>query len=247
MNQKTDLVQKEDAAVVPASESTTMLSMIERAATNPDVDIEKMERLWEMKEKMDAKAAELAFNQAMAECQSKMKRIAADSNNPQTRSRYASYAALDKALRPVYTEVGLSLSFDTEDSLIENAVRIVCYVSHAQGHTRKYKTDMDASGLGAKGGAVMTKTHAAGSAMSYGMRYLLKMIFNVAIGEDDNDGNIEVCISINQALELQALAEDVGADIPNFLKYCGVEAFEQLPANRYEGAVKALEKKRAEK
>jgi hypothetical protein len=25
--------------------------------------------------------------------------------------------------------------------------------------------------------------------MSYGMRYLLKMIFNVAVGEDDNDGN----------------------------------------------------------
>jgi len=25
--------------------------------------------------------------------------------------------------------------------------------------------------------------------MSYGMRYLLKMIFNVAVGEDDRDGN----------------------------------------------------------
>jgi hypothetical protein len=35
----------------------------------------------------------------------------------------------------------------------------------------------------------MTKTHAAGAAMSYGMRYLLKMIFNVAVGEDDRDGN----------------------------------------------------------
>jgi hypothetical protein len=48
---------------------------------------------------------------------------------------------------------------------------------------------MPADGKGAKGGDVMTKTHATGAAMSYGMRYLLKMIFNVAIGEDDKDGN----------------------------------------------------------
>ena len=41
---------------------------------------------------------------------------------------------------------------------------------------------------GAKGGDVMTKTHAAGSALTYGQRYLLKMIFNIAIGSDD-DGN----------------------------------------------------------
>ena len=32
-------------------------------------------------------------------------------------------------------------------------------------------------------------THATGSAVSYGQRYLLKMIFNVAVGEDDRDGN----------------------------------------------------------
>jgi hypothetical protein len=48
---------------------------------------------------------------------------------------------------------------------------------------------MPADGKGAKGGDVMTKTHATGAAMSYGARYLLKYIFNVAVGEDDNDGN----------------------------------------------------------
>lgn len=34
----------------------------------------------------------------------------------------------------------------------------------------------------------MTKTHAMGSGVSYGMRYLLRMIFNLAIDQDD-DGN----------------------------------------------------------
>ncbi len=35
----------------------------------------------------------------------------------------------------------------------------------------------------------MTKTHATGAGMQYGMRYLLKFSFNVAVGEDDDDGN----------------------------------------------------------
>jgi hypothetical protein len=71
------------------------------------------------------------------------------------------------------------------------SVAIFCLsatLTHAAGFTRKYLIDMPADGKGAKGNDVMTKTHATGSATQYGMRYLLKMIFNVAIGEDD-DGN----------------------------------------------------------
>jgi hypothetical protein len=67
-------------------------------------------------------------------------------------------------------------------------MRVLCDVSRG-GHVKTYQIDMPADGKGAKGGDVMTKTHAAGAAASYGMRYLLKMIFNVAVGEDDNDGN----------------------------------------------------------
>ena len=165
-----------------------MLAMIERAARDPSVDIDKMERLMQMKERADAKVAETAFNDAMNRAQSQTHRIKADKTNSQTRSEYATYAALDRALRPIYTECGFSLSFDTGDAPPET-VRVLCYVSHNAGFTRTYRVDMPADGKGAKGGDVMTKTHAAGSAMSYGSRYLLKLIFNVAIGEDDDDGN----------------------------------------------------------
>jgi hypothetical protein len=152
------------------------------------VDIDKMERLLEMQERIMAKQAETAFNIALNEVQADMKRIAADANNKQTSSKYASYAALDRVLRPVYTERGLSLSFDTGDGAAEGYVRVLCYVSHSMGHTRTYRVDMACDGKGAKGGDVMTKTHAMGSAFTYGQRYLLKAIFNVAVGDDD-DGN----------------------------------------------------------
>lgn len=142
-----------------------------------------------MQERFMAKQAETAFNIALNDIQAEMRRIAADANNPQTKSNYASYAALDRVLRPIYTQHGLSLSFDTTDGAPEGYARIVCYVSHSMGHTRTYRVDMACDGKGAKGGDVMTKTHAMGSAFTYGQRYLLKAIFNVAVGEDD-DGNL---------------------------------------------------------
>ncbi|MFA6046369.1 MAG: ERF family protein [Phycisphaerales bacterium] len=164
-------------------------SMFERLLKDPAMDPEKMERFMAMQERVTAKTAEAEFNAAMSQAQADIHPIAADAENPQTRSRYASYWALDKALRPIYTQHGFGLSFDTADAPASDWVRVICYVTHAGGHSRTYHADIPADGKGARGGDVMTKTHAVGSALSYGMRYLLKMIFNVAVGEDDDDGN----------------------------------------------------------
>lgn len=183
------MVQRDNEITAPAKvESATMISLIAKAASDPNVDMDKMERLLAMKERMEAKEAEMAFNSALSRVQQKMGRIAADKTNNQTRSDYASYGKLDKVLRPIYTEEGFSLSFGTKEAP-EGTVGMVCYVSHSAGHTRTYDANVPSDGKGAKGGDVMTKTHAFGSGTSYGMRYLLKMIFNVAIGEEDDDGN----------------------------------------------------------
>lgn len=184
-----EIIEQRDTRVVaPLSEPATILQVIQRAAADPQFDIEKMERLLAMKERMDAKAAETEFNAALSRVQAAMGRVQADATNPQTRSDYATYGALDKAVRPIYTREGLSLSFGTEP-VGDGMVGMVCYVSHSGGHTREYRAHVPSDGKGAKGNDVMTKTHAFGSGTSYGMRYLLKMIFNIAIGEEDDDGN----------------------------------------------------------
>lgn len=171
----------------PMVTSTALLAVIERAAANPSVDIDKMERLLAMHERMMARAAEEAWNDAMHACQSETRPIAADANNPQTKSKYAKFSTLDGALRPIYTKHGFSVSYDTGESHLQDHVRIFAYVSKG-AHTRRYQIDMPSDGKGAKGGDVMTKTHATGAANSYGRRYLLGDIFNVVIGEDV-DGN----------------------------------------------------------
>jgi len=151
---------------------------------------EQLQILQEMYFKDMARKAEMAFNRAMNAAQMEITRIAPDAYNQQTKSKWATYAKMDGILRPIYTRHGFALSFDTEPMPPEIQItRIKCHVSHIDGHTRTYYQDVPADGKGAKGGDVMTKTHAVGCSDSYGMRYLLKMIFNVAIGEDDNDGN----------------------------------------------------------
>lgn len=233
-----------------AAEAAAVISIIERASRDPAVDIDKMRQLLDMRRQMMAEEAERAFNTAMKDAQAEMRVIGADALNPQTRSRYATYAKLDTALRPIYTKHGFSLSFDEADSPKPEHIRVLCYVAHDAGHTRTYRKDMPADGKGAKGGDVMTKTHAAGAAASYGARYLLKGIFNIAVGEEDRDGNSpnsEPTITEEQAMELRELAESVGADLPKFAAFLKVPSISELPAARFAAAMQALRQKGARK
>lgn len=176
---------------VQEPQELTPMSMLSLALKH-SAGIDVIERLAALQEKAQDRDAEMQFNEAMNAAQAELGRIAPDLTNPQTKSRYASYAALDRKLRPIYTKHGFSLSFNSGDSPIPETVRVVCYLSHSGGHTRTYTgPPMPADGKGAKGGDVMTKTHATGAAMSYGARYLLKYIFNIAVGEEDTDGNDE--------------------------------------------------------
>lgn len=179
-----ELIPVEPTAIAP----TTILGVIANAAKDPAVDIDKLERLMAMHERMVARDAETAFNDHMAACQAEMRPIAQDAENPQTRSQYASYGALDKALRPIYAKHGFAISYDTDTSPEPEHIRVLALVSRG-AYTRTYKIDMPKDGKGAKGGDVMTKTHATGAGMSYGRRYLLGGIFNVRIGAEDTDGN----------------------------------------------------------
>ncbi len=78
------------------------------------------------------------------------------------------------------------------------------------------------------------------------MRYLLKMIFNVAIGDHDDDGNAasSPTITEKQVADLESLITEVGSDKAKFMKYCKVADLGEILAKNYHFAVQALEAKR---
>lgn len=239
------VVQRQGELIDPPSQESALMLLIQRAATDPGFDVTKMEKLLEMHERVGARQAEAAFNSAMSEAQSEMGPISADAHNLQTKSKYASYAKLDRVLRPIYVKHGFALSFDEGDSPKEQHVRIICKVSHKAGHSHPYHKDMPADGKGAKGGDVMTLTHAAGSAMSYGMRYLLKGIFNVAVGEDDNDGNSdEPRIGPGQIASLEGLISEVKADLPKLCRMLKINTLADIRVGAFETVKAIIEAKR---
>jgi hypothetical protein len=172
----------------PPAAPANAAAMFMDLAKDPNVSIEKIERLTALYERSERARMEADFNRAMSACQSEMEPVRKDATNPSTSSRYASYEALDAAIRPIYTKYGFALSYNTDDSPVADHVRVLCDVTQG-GFAKQFRADLPADGKGAKGGDVMTRTHAFGSALTYGMRYLLKLIFNIAVGEGDDDGN----------------------------------------------------------
>jgi hypothetical protein len=244
MNAKQEIIPASGqvpAATTVQSESSALILMIERVAMNPEADMDKLERLLLMKERMFEQRAEQEFNAAMSEAQAEMGLISVDAKNPQTKSKYATYGKIDQAIRPIYTKHGFAVSFDTGSDAPAEYVRVMARVSHRSGFARTYHADMPADGKGAKGGDVMTKTHAAGAAMSYGMRYLLKMIFNVAIGEDDKDGNELQSdakpITEDQVMQLRDLLEAHGRDEKRFLAHIKLESLSDIYVDKFAAAV----------
>lgn len=227
-----------------SGDASSLMAVISRAASDPATDMDKLERLLSMYERITARQAEQGFNNAMSAAQAEMRPIAADANNPQTRSKYASFAALDRVLRPIYTRHGFALSFSAADGAPPEHVRVVCKVSHRDGHTERPYIDMPVDGKGAKGGDVMTKTHAMGAGFTYGQRYLEKMVFNIAVG-DDLDGSTSTpgdgLISDAQRDALNILADHVQCDKRRFCEWLKVDSFADIPARDYKKAERALQ------
>lgn len=236
--------QQRRQEIVPATESGALMQIISRAATDPAFDIDKMKALLEMHREIGDRQAKAAFNAAMTDCQEEMEPIRANATNPQTKSRYASYDQLDRHVRPIYTRHGFGLSFDEGTSDKPDHVRVLCNCSHRGGYTHQYHADMPNDGKGAKGGDVMTKTHATGAAKSYGKRYILKDIFNIAVGEEDNDGNDDECIGPGQAADIRALLTEVNANEDSFLRTIKAKSIESIHIGAYKTVVGILEAKR---
>jgi hypothetical protein len=228
----------------------TPMAMIQ-AALDKGATPETLAKLMDLQERWEAGQAKKVFDEAMMQAQAEMRPILVNASNNQTNSKYATYEALDAAIRPVYVRHGFSLVFDTADCPLEHHVRIVCEVS-CGGHTIRPHIDMPADGKGPKGNDVMTRTHATGAAITYGRRYLLGMIFNLTVTKDD-DGNsasnpaLTQTITADQFTELRDLLEQSGSQEKDMLAYVKAQSMEDMTIGQYATAKAAMVQKIARK
>ena len=249
---------QENLPAVAESPASQVLNSLTRSIETGDLQPEQLSAILDAQERVLDRQAKQDFAIAMAKCQSEMPQILKSETNDQTRSKFESLDGLNKAISPVYTRNGFSISFGTDDCPMNNSetndglwLRITADVSHCGGWIKAYHYDLPYDMAGIKGSVNKTKIHASGSTLTYGRRYLLKLIFNLTtVDELDDDGNgadVIERISESPIADLESLIDEVGADGAQFLKVCKVEKWKFLPADKLAGAINMLEKKRDQK
>lgn len=230
-------------APAPMGEVASIIQAIERAALDPRVDIDKMERLIQMQERILAARSRAAFMEAFARMQAKLPTIQ-ERGKIEKRSKYALWEDINDAIKPILAEFGFSLSFRTEQR--DGKIIVTGILGHQDGHEKEATMELPADGSGGK-----NPVQAIGSSTSYGKRYTAAALLNLTSrdgGEKDDDGRAAggaETISDGQADELIDLIESVGADRQKFLAYLGVESLNQILAKDFKRAVDALKAKGA--
>jgi hypothetical protein len=221
-----------------------LVNVIARAAADPNTDVDKLERLLAMQERVLEREAERVFNVSLKDAQDEIHPILRNKTNSSTNSKYADLEAVSDAVDPVFRRHGFSMSFGTADCPYPNHYRVTCRLSHVGGHHRDYQADVPADTTGIKGTQNKTNTHGFGSALSYGRRYLKLLIADVPTTDDDgraagNGGPINA----EQLAVLNGLADAVKADKIAFCKYLKVDSLRDLAAFHYNDAIHVLTQK----
>ena len=188
MATKSNVVNQEPAtsslqAVPPAptahlAESTAIIQVIERAALNPDVDIDKMERLLQMQERVMDRQAMMAYSAAMAAMQTELPSI--EERGQTNNGCYATLEDIVDTVRPIMQKHGFAVSFRIRTQ--ERGIEVTGVLMHKDGHREETSMLLPADMSGNK-----NAVQAFGSSTSYGKRYVLCALLNITTrGQDDN-------------------------------------------------------------
>lgn len=238
------VLKQVEAAPIEASEASAIFQVIERAAMNPQVDIDKMERLIQMQERIMERNARAAYAAALADMQPNLPVIAErggiKNGQGKVQSTYALWEDINDAIKPVLATHGFALSFRTGQE--EGKIIVTGILSHREGHSEETTMHLPVDTSGSK-----NAVQAVGSSTSYGKRYTAQALLNLTSRGEDDDGGMggdEAKITPDQVGDLQLMIEDVKADRAKFLAYMKVESLAAIPVSKYKAAVDALNAKR---
>ncbi len=220
----------------------TTLSLI-AMAIDKGLDPDRMTKLYDLHERHEKSEALKAYSAAMNECQKEMPAVVKDKENKHTKTWYATMESVNVGAKPIYTRHGFALSFGEEKADVENYIRTFCQVNHCDGHTERFHVDLPADGQGIQGNANMTRIHGKASTFSYAKRYLVCMIFNITIADEDDDGNAGAVkyIDGDQIARINDLLVASMSPLKGFLDWLGIESLDKLPVKDFAMAVQGLE------
>lgn len=180
-----DIVPEEGRSVV-ANEQFGPENLIAMAIKNK-TDVDTMERLLVMYEKIRAAKALTEFNQALADFQAECPEIEKQktvlNKNGTVRYKYAPLESIVRQVKDVLKKHGFSYTIKTEQTT--DTFTAICEARHIGGHFEQtsFKIPLDKD-------AYMTTQQIVGSASTFSRRYAFCNAFGIMTGDEDNDANI---------------------------------------------------------
>ena len=215
-----------------------MVAMIERVAMDPNLPIERLEALMDMRERQMNKEAEQVFNKAFAAAMGEMGDVPRTGKNDHTQKKYSTLDDLIRKVRPVLARHGLSLNWQT--GIDGNNITATAIVRHAQGHS------INTTLTGPRdNGKQMNALQGGGSTETYLKRYSGFSILGLSSGdetEDDGRAANSATVSADQYVQLRDKAEQAGVDEAKICLAAGVSDLHQFPANHFDAAIKRLDR-----
>ena len=180
---------------------STVLALIQRVAVDPCADVEKLERMIAMYERLKAKEAELAYNAAKGRILKKLASIKIvksrsvlneiEQGKPQNGAyeafKYAPLEEIDKHLRPLLAQEDMDLSYSDEPRE-DGGIVIRGRLKHLPGG--HYEDSFMPAPPDTTGGK--SSVQAVGSTNSFLRRYVACNIFNIVVVGDDDRSYISV-------------------------------------------------------
>ncbi|MFT9115452.1 MAG: hypothetical protein ABF443_15380 [Acetobacter malorum] len=118
------------------NEPASMLQVIAGAAANPDCDVQKMQALLDMQDKLIEREARKEFSAAMASACGEIPQVEKNgtvSLGGKGGYKFSKWEDMDRVIRPVLAAHNLRLSFNTRSAEGSNNKIIVGTISHANG------------------------------------------------------------------------------------------------------------------
>ena len=163
----------------PVSQAQSIMPIIEKMASMPELPIDKLERMLDMQERIMNRAAQEQFISAMAAMQAEIPAIAERGQAHNT--KYATFEDINDTVKPIMKQHGFGLTFRIKN--LQGAVEITGVLMHTAGHREETSVMLPLDTSGSK-----NAVQAVGSSVSYGKRYVMCAMLNIATRGEDDDG-----------------------------------------------------------
>ncbi len=167
----------------PEPQSLDLPAMLQGLALNPDVPVDKLEKIIELHERLSKQQAKAQFDEAFAEMQRNLPVIMArkKTTNGTKDGKYAPLEDIMEKVRPILADHGFSISHRNEFPA-GGLIKTIGTLAHRAGFERSSEFVCVADKSGAK-----NDVQALGSAMSYGRRYTTNDLLNIVTRNEDDD------------------------------------------------------------